>query len=186
MASYILVRRKHRRTSRSAGSCRDVGRAAMLPRPHRHLSETLSARTAPCAQRLIAYQAVRPMERAWILSSTRCRELQHIDVADRRRLLDTARRSCHRRAASARAGSPAAFMQRLDLRLSPPRRPVANRCHAPGAAPGVVCRRSPGQKLGEWLSKARLERFATSLSDCIYAARLGNLLAQFCARPPRG
>ena len=48
-----------------------IGRAVSFERPDFHFSETLSAELCLAAQRLLRNKEYGPVERAWILSSTR-------------------------------------------------------------------------------------------------------------------
>ena len=48
-----------------------VGRAVSLERPHLHFAEALAAELGLAAERLLGDEAVGPIDRAWILSSTR-------------------------------------------------------------------------------------------------------------------
>jgi len=50
----------------------DVSRAVSFQRPNFHLTKALTAELRLAAQRLLGDQRVGPIERAWILSSTRC------------------------------------------------------------------------------------------------------------------
>src|SRR5208283_541849 len=96
-----------------------------------HLSEALSAELRLAAQRLLRNQAVRPDGARVDLVIDKMRELQHIDVADRRGLLERLANHAVVELRLARAGQPRRLQQRLDLRLA---RSVEDRSGEPDAA----------------------------------------------------
>ena len=92
----------------------DVRRAVGLERPHLHFAEALAAELRLAAQRLLRDERVRPDRARVDLVVDQVRQLQHVDVADGHVLLERARRSCRRRAASCRpSAGPACSSQFL-------------------------------------------------------------------------
>ena len=80
----------------------DVRRAVSFQRPHFHFSEALSTELRLAAQRLLGDERVRTDGTRVDLVVDQVRELEHVDVADRDRLFELARRSCRRTGTSCR------------------------------------------------------------------------------------